>query len=58
MRFHRRQAATERRPVSGTSQRRLSTPFVLVTVRVVGRYFLELTFDSGEVRILDFEPLM
>ena len=27
-------------------------------MRVVGRYSLELTFDSGEVGIWDFEPLM
>jgi Protein of unknown function (DUF2442) len=27
-------------------------------VRVLGRYVLELTFDTGEVKILDMEPLM
>ena len=32
---------------------------VLVTdVRVLGRYVLELTFDTGETKILDMEPLM
>ncbi|MEV7431849.1 DUF2442 domain-containing protein [Nocardioides sp. NPDC092400] len=27
-------------------------------VRVLGRYILELAFDTGEVRVLDMEPLM
>ena len=32
---------------------------VLVTdVRMLGRYVLELTFDTGETKILDMEPLM
>jgi len=27
-------------------------------VRVLGRYVVQLTFDTGEVKILDLEPLM
>ena len=27
-------------------------------VRVLARYVLELTFDTGEVKILDMEPLL
>lgn len=34
-------------------------PLVDVTgVRVLGRYVLELTFDTSEVKVLDMEPLM
>ena len=31
---------------------------VVAGVRVLGRYVLELTFDTGEVKIIDMEPLM
>lgn len=27
-------------------------------VKVLGRYVLELTFDTGEVRVIDLEPMM
>ncbi|MGH3943023.1 MAG: DUF2442 domain-containing protein [Pseudonocardiaceae bacterium] len=27
-------------------------------VRVLSRYILELTFDTGEVKVLDVEPLL
>ena len=38
---------------------RVDPYLVLVTdVRVLGRYVLELTFDTGETKILDMEPLM
>lgn len=30
----------------------------VVGVRVLARYILELTFNTGEVRVLDFERLM
>jgi Protein of unknown function (DUF2442) len=31
---------------------------VVTGVRVLGRYVLEVTFDTGEVKIIDMEPLM
>jgi hypothetical protein len=31
---------------------------VVSGVRVLGRYVLELTFHTGEVKIIDLEPLM
>lgn len=31
---------------------------VVTSVRVLGRYVLELTFDTGEVRVIDMEPLL
>ena len=30
----------------------------VIGVRVLGRYVLELAFDTGEVKIIDMEPLM
>lgn len=34
-------------------------PVVDVTsVRVLARYIVELTFDTGEVKVLDLEPLL
>lgn len=34
-------------------------PIIDVTgVRVLSRYILELTFDTGEVKVLDVEPLL
>ena len=27
-------------------------------VRVLARYVLELTFDTGEVKVIDMEPLL
>ena len=31
---------------------------VVTAVRVLGRYVLELTFSTGEVKIIDMEPLI
>jgi hypothetical protein len=33
-------------------------PVTVTAVRVLGRYVLELTFDTDEMKILDMEPLM
>jgi hypothetical protein len=30
----------------------------VVAVRVLSRYVVELTFESGDVRVLDLEPLL
>ncbi|WP_460830773.1 DUF2442 domain-containing protein [Nocardioides hungaricus] len=30
----------------------------MTAVRVLGRYLLELTFDTDEVKVIDMEPLM
>lgn len=35
------------------------TPIIDVTgVRVLARYIVELTFENGEVKVLDLEPLL
>jgi len=31
---------------------------VVTAVKVLGRYVLELTFDTGEVNVVDLEPMM
>jgi len=42
-----------------TGEDTVAADLVTVThVRVLGRYILELTFDTGEVKVLDMEPLM
>ena len=44
---------------SADSQPGVDPALVLVTgVRILGRYVLELTFDTGEVKVLDMEPLL
>lgn len=42
-----------------TVKSRVDPALVTVTgVRVLGRYVLELVFDTGEVKVIDIEPMM